>query len=44
LIFQREYNDKKVLVVINNTNETISYEVPSSYKKDEITGNDLENL
>lgn len=42
LIFQREYNDKKVLVVINNTNEPISYEVPSSYKKDEITGNDLE--
>ena len=42
LIFQREYKDKKTLVVINNTNKSITYDVPPSYEKDEITGNDLE--
>lgn len=42
LIFQREYKDKKTLVVINNTNKSIMYDVPPSYEKDEITGNNLE--
>ena len=42
LIFQREYNNKKVLIVINNRNEPTSYEVPSLYKKDKITENNIE--
>ena len=44
LIFEREYGNNKNLIIINNTSEAVSYEVPDRYSKDLLTDEKMNKI